>query len=83
MMNRQSTRARAQARPQISRSTLRLLCLDFHDLVAAGLLQDTLRDAEGFVSGYLAYEGGRLKMGPDSLRLTVLPGLPGLDKDNA
>lgn len=82
-MSRHCARPQPHARPRISHSTLRLLCLDFHDLVAAGLLQDTSGDAEGFVSGYLAYEAECANRWPDSIRLTVLPGLPGLVKDNA
>lgn len=73
-MSRHIARLWVGAEPQISRSTLRLLRRDFYSLVAAGLLQDTLCDAEQFVCGYLAYEEHCGRPSPDSLRLIVLPG---------
>jgi hypothetical protein len=58
----------------ITRSELRLVCRDFYSLVDAGLLQDTLHDAEHFVRGYLACEAEYGEPSPDRLRLIVLPG---------
>lgn len=60
----------------ISPSTLRLLVQDFDELVAAGLLQDTLSDAATFLSAYLDYEEEHdERPSPETLRLIVLPGL--------
>jgi hypothetical protein len=56
----------------IPRSKLRLLFDDYCSLVAAGILQGTLYEAEQFVCGYLAQEAESYKSSADRLRLIVL-----------